>query len=69
MLFRSEGFGPITTTAPGVKLSRTPMDIGRPAAKPGSDIASVLADIGMSGELDRLIREGVVAVEGVKAGC
>mgnify|MGYP003340228107 CR=1 FL=1 len=64
-----EGFGPITTTAPGVKLSRTPMDIGRPAAKPGSDIASVLADIGMSGELDRLIREGVVAVEGVKAGC
>ncbi len=64
-----EGFGPITTTAPGVKLSRTPMHIGRPAAKPGSDIASVLADIGMGGELDRLIREGVIAVDGVKAGC
>jgi crotonobetainyl-CoA:carnitine CoA-transferase CaiB-like acyl-CoA transferase len=64
-----EGFGPITTTAPGVKLSRTPMAIGRPAAKPGSDIASVLADIGMGSELNRLIREGVVAVEGVKAGC
>ena len=64
-----EGFGPITTTAPGVKLSRTPMAIGRPAAKPGSDIASVLADIGIGSELNRLIREGVVAVEGVKAGC
>ena len=64
-----EGFGPITTTAPGVKLSRTPVTIGRPAAKPGSDAASVLAEIGMGGELERLIREGVVAVAGVKAGC
>ena len=64
-----EGFGPITTTAPGVKLSRTPMTVGRPAAKPGSDVASVLAEIGMGGELERLIREGVIAVDGVKAGC
>jgi crotonobetainyl-CoA:carnitine CoA-transferase CaiB-like acyl-CoA transferase len=64
-----EGFGPLTTTAPGVKLSRTPMTIGRAAAKPGSDAASVLAEIGLGGELDRLIREGVIAVDGVKAGC
>jgi len=64
-----EGFGPITTTAPGVKLSRTPMMVGRPAARPGSDVASVLAEIGLGGELDRLIREGVIAVDGVKAGC
>ena len=52
-----EGFGPITTTAPGVRLSRTPVTAGRPAAKPGSDAASVLAEIGMGGELERLIRE------------
>ena len=64
-----EGFGPITTTAPGVKLSRTPMTVGRPAAKPGSDVASVLAEIGMSTELKRLISERVIAVDGVKAGC
>jgi crotonobetainyl-CoA:carnitine CoA-transferase CaiB-like acyl-CoA transferase len=64
-----EGFGPITTTAPGVKLSRTPMTVGRPAAKPGSDAASVLAEIGLGGELGRLIRERVIAVDGVKAGC
>ncbi|HEV7821535.1 MAG TPA: CoA transferase, partial [Burkholderiales bacterium] len=64
-----EGFGLITTTAPGVKLSRTPMAIGAPASKPGKDIASVLAQIGMEAELDRLIRERVVAVDGVKAGC
>jgi crotonobetainyl-CoA:carnitine CoA-transferase CaiB-like acyl-CoA transferase len=64
-----EGFGPITTTAPGIKLSRTPVTVGRPAAKPGSDAASVLAEIGMGGELERLVREKVVAVDGVKAGC
>ena len=64
-----EGFGPITTTAPGMKLSRTPVTVGRPAAKPGSDAASVLAEIGMGGELERLIRERVIAVDGVKAGC
>ena len=60
---------PITTTAPGVKLSRTPVNVGRVAPKPGSDAASVLADIGLAGELERLIREQVVAVDGVKAGC
>ena len=64
-----EGFGPITTTAPGVKLSRTPVTVGRPAPKPGSDAPSVLAGIGLGGELQRLIREGVIAVDGVKAGC
>jgi crotonobetainyl-CoA:carnitine CoA-transferase CaiB-like acyl-CoA transferase len=64
-----EGFGLITTTAPGVKLSHTPMTIGAPASKPGKDIASVLAQIGMGDELERLIKARVVAVEGVKAGC
>jgi crotonobetainyl-CoA:carnitine CoA-transferase CaiB-like acyl-CoA transferase len=64
-----EGFGPITTTAPGVRLSRTPVVPGRPAPKPGSDAASVLAEIGMGGELERLISDGVIAVDGVRAGC
>jgi crotonobetainyl-CoA:carnitine CoA-transferase CaiB-like acyl-CoA transferase len=52
-----------------MRLSRTPVTVGRPAAKPGSDAVSVLAEIGVAGELDRLIREGVIAVDGVKAGC
>ena len=64
-----EGFGPITTTAPGARLSRTPMTVGRPAPKPGSDAASILAEIGLAGELERLVREKIVAVDGVKAGC
>jgi crotonobetainyl-CoA:carnitine CoA-transferase CaiB-like acyl-CoA transferase len=64
-----EGFGQITTTAPSVRLSRTPVTPGRPAAKPGSDAASVLAEIGMGADLERLVREGVVALDGPKAGC
>jgi crotonobetainyl-CoA:carnitine CoA-transferase CaiB-like acyl-CoA transferase len=64
-----EGFGPITTTAPGMRLSRTPVTPGRPAAKPGSDAASVLAEIGMAGALERLLRDRVITTDGVKAGC
>jgi crotonobetainyl-CoA:carnitine CoA-transferase CaiB-like acyl-CoA transferase len=63
------GFGPITTTAPGVTLSRTPVSAGRPAAKPGSDAAGILAEIGMADELERLVRERVIALDGVQAGC
>jgi crotonobetainyl-CoA:carnitine CoA-transferase CaiB-like acyl-CoA transferase len=64
-----EGFGPITTTSPGIRMSATPPLIGRPAPKPGSDAASVLKDIGMDRELDRLVSEKVIALDGVKAGC
>ena len=45
---RHDVLGRITTTAPGQKLSRTPVSVGRPAPKPGSDAASVLAEIGMA---------------------
>jgi hypothetical protein len=38
---------------------------GRPAPLPGSDAASILGEIGMAAELDRLVREGVAVVQGV----
>jgi crotonobetainyl-CoA:carnitine CoA-transferase CaiB-like acyl-CoA transferase len=60
--------GPVRTSGPGPKLSLTPLSAGRPASKPGSDAASVLKDIGMDKELDRLVRERVVFVDGVVAG-
>ena len=60
--------GPVTTTAPGPRLSRTPVIVGRPAPKPGSDAASVLADIDMEKELDRLVRERVIVLDGIAAG-
>lgn len=62
-----EGLGPVTTIAPSPKLSRTPATPGRPAPPPGSDAASILAEIGMLSELDRLVEAGVVVTEGVTA--
>src|SRR5690606_34431392 len=52
-----EVVGPVTTNGTSVRLSRTPVDPGAPARKPGADAASVLAEIGMEGELERLVRE------------
>ncbi len=60
--------GLVTTAGPGIKLSRTPIKAGRPAPKPGSDAASILGDIGMAHELDRLVREKVVVVDGILPG-
>ena len=62
-----DGLGPVTTIGPSPRLSRTPAVPGRPAPVPGSDAASILADIGMLGEIDRLVADGVVVVEGVLA--
>jgi crotonobetainyl-CoA:carnitine CoA-transferase CaiB-like acyl-CoA transferase len=55
------GLGQVTTTGPAARLSRTPAVPGRPAPQPGEDAASVLAEIGMAGELDRLVQAGVVS--------
>jgi crotonobetainyl-CoA:carnitine CoA-transferase CaiB-like acyl-CoA transferase len=62
-----EGFGPITTTGPAPRLWRTPVVVGRPAPRPGSDAQSILADIGMSADLDHLVRDRVVVTEGIVA--
>jgi hypothetical protein len=42
--------------------------LGCPAPKPGADAAELLAEIGMADQLDRLVREGVVVIDGIKAG-
>ncbi len=57
--------GPVTTTGPAPRLSATPIVVGRPAPKPGSDAASILAEIGLGGEVDRLLRERVIVMDGI----
>ena len=57
--------GPVTTTGPAPRLSRTPLAAGRPASKPGADASSVLADIGMGAETARLVRERIVVTDGI----
>jgi crotonobetainyl-CoA:carnitine CoA-transferase CaiB-like acyl-CoA transferase len=52
---------------PSPKLSRTPAVPGRPTPQPGADAASILAGIGMRGDLDRLVEAGVIVTEGMAA--
>ncbi|MGE3539494.1 MAG: CaiB/BaiF CoA transferase family protein [Candidatus Tectimicrobiota bacterium] len=63
-----DDIGLVTTCGPAPRLSRTPVRIGYPAPKPGSDARSVLADIGLEDRLESLIARGVVRVDGVLAG-
>ncbi len=60
-----EDHGAVTTIGPSAKLSRTPVITGRASPRPGTDAASVLAEIGLAGEMDRLIRDRVLVVEGI----
>ncbi len=62
-----EGFGPITTTGPTPRMSRSPVAPGRPAPRPGSDAKSILNDIGMGGEMETLAARKVIRLEGVTA--
>ena len=61
--------GLVTTCGPAPRLSRTPIRVGQPAPKPGSDAYEILGEIGLSErEIEVLIDTGVVRVEGVTAG-
>jgi crotonobetainyl-CoA:carnitine CoA-transferase CaiB-like acyl-CoA transferase len=63
-----DDIGLVTTCGPAPRLSRTPVHIGKPAPRPGSDAHSILAEIGLADHLESLIARGVVRVEGVLAG-
>ena len=63
-----EGWGPITTTGPAPRMSRTPVQPGRVAPKPGSDAHEILAGMGMADKLDGLVETGVVRLDGIMAG-
>jgi crotonobetainyl-CoA:carnitine CoA-transferase CaiB-like acyl-CoA transferase len=55
----------ITTVGPPSRLSRTPVQPGRPAPSPGADAADVLREIGREADLDDLVRAGVIAIESI----
>jgi crotonobetainyl-CoA:carnitine CoA-transferase CaiB-like acyl-CoA transferase len=60
----SQNVDGLATTSPGVpvRLSRTPMRVGDPPVRPGSDAASILDELGMADELDRLEKAWVLQV-------
>jgi crotonobetainyl-CoA:carnitine CoA-transferase CaiB-like acyl-CoA transferase len=57
------------TTAPGlpVRLSRTPMRLGDPPHRPGSDAAALLEHVGMKDELPKLEKAWVLQVNELPA--
>ena len=60
--------GLITACGPAPRLSRTPVQPGRPAPKPGSDALEILQSVGMGDQFDDLVQRGIVRIDGVAAG-
>jgi crotonobetainyl-CoA:carnitine CoA-transferase CaiB-like acyl-CoA transferase len=62
-----EGAG--MTTAPGVtvRMSRTPMRVGDPPRKAGSDAAEILEELGLSDQLPKLEKAWVLQVNDLQA--
>ena len=63
-----DDIGLVTTCGPAPRLSRTPIQVGRPAPRPGTDAPEVFTEIGLGDRLAALIEAGVVRVDGVAAG-
>lgn len=55
------GVGPVRMAGPTPRLSRTPVKVTRPAAPPGTDTRSVVADAGLADRFEALASAGVVA--------
>ena len=60
--------GPVTTCGPAPRLSRTPVQPGQPAPKPGADALEILQTVGMGEQFDDLVQRGIVRIDGVAAG-
>ncbi len=60
--------GLVTSCGPAPRLSRTPVQAGRPAPKPGSDALEILEGVGMGDRFDDLGQRGIVRIDGVAAG-
>lgn len=62
-----EDFGLVTTTGPAPRLSRSAVEPGAPASKPGADALDVLKAHGLSAEYERLLASGALVIDGVIA--
>jgi crotonobetainyl-CoA:carnitine CoA-transferase CaiB-like acyl-CoA transferase len=61
--------GLVTTCGPAPRLSRTPIRVGQPAPKPGSDGPEILRNLGLTDQaIEALIEAGVIRLDGVVAG-
>lgn len=59
-----EGLGAMTMPGVAVRMSRTPLRVGAPVHPVGADAPAILDSIDLANELDRLIGEGAITLEG-----
>ena len=52
----------VTSVGPAARLSRTPVQPGRPAPSPGADTVAIMRELGRESELDEWLRLGILAV-------
>lgn len=60
---RSEEFGPVVMPGLAVRLSESPLVLGRPAGPAGSDAESILAEVGLAGRMTELSRFWVLRTD------
>ena len=63
LIQRSEEFGPVVMPGLTVRLSESPLVLGRAAGRAGSDAESILADVGQAGRITELSRSWVLRTD------
>jgi crotonobetainyl-CoA:carnitine CoA-transferase CaiB-like acyl-CoA transferase len=59
----SAEFGPVVMPGLTVRLSESPLVLGRPAGRAGSDAESILAEVGLAGRMTELSRSWVLRTD------
>jgi hypothetical protein len=62
------GHGTVRHNGPGQWFASSETVPGRPAPIPGADAASVLGDIGRTGDLDKLVASGAIKLPDGEVG-
>ncbi len=63
LIQESDEFGPVVMPGLTVRLSQSPLVLGRAAGRAGSDAESILAEVGMAGRMTELSRAWVLRTE------
>jgi crotonobetainyl-CoA:carnitine CoA-transferase CaiB-like acyl-CoA transferase len=63
LIQESDDFGPVVMPGLTVRLSQSPLVLGRAAGRAGSDAESILAEVGMAGRMTELSRAWVLRTE------
>jgi crotonobetainyl-CoA:carnitine CoA-transferase CaiB-like acyl-CoA transferase len=63
LIQQSAEFGPVVMPGLAVRLSESPLVLGRAAGRAGSDAEAILAEVGLAGRMSELSRSWVLRTE------